>query len=229
MEILQLYFAVFIMFLGLFLNCYIYIDWNYNLTAYIRLFLPIILFSQLDPVAAMIILEGVLDSIEPNISRNNIEYHTRDKLLDLWGWVVSIIALWTITKSPVLIKYRNILTILFLFRAIGNILFIITKQRKWLSLFPNLYSLLFIILPILDYIGINKGKRFRCLIFLIILIKILIEFSHHGINKSKDIKNVRRYIKYICPGKYKMYLNTGTYPNNPIKNKLKKPLLIIKR
>lgn len=217
--------AFVIVLINLLSQCLFYINWSWNLTAFVRVFTPILLFRYLDPVVAMIILEGVLDSIEPSISRNNIEYHTRDKLLDLWGWFISVIALWTTIKNKHLLKYRNILTILFIIRAVGNIMFIKTKNRKWLACCPNLYSCWFIIIPILEYFKLSKYK-FNLLIVILTFIKMGTEYIHHGSNVKENIKPFRKYTKWICPGKAKMYMMTGTFPRNLKKENSPAPLLI---
>ncbi len=214
-----------IVFVNLSLQCFTYLNWNWNLTAIIRFFIPLVLFRYCHPIFAMIILEGVLDSIEPSISRNNIEYHTRDKILDLWGWTISMIALWTIIKEPTLIKYRNILTILFVMRSIGNIMFIKTRNRKWLACCPNLYSMWFILLPVLSNIPFSKRYLIQFLL-LFTTIKMMAEYIHHGSRVKERIKPFRKYTKWFCPGKSEMYQKTGTFPVDRIKDKMKAPLFI---
>ena len=221
----QCIFAVILVIINLSLQCLVFINWNWNLTAIIRFLLPVVLFKYLDPIAAMIILEGVLDSIEPEISRNNIEYHTRDKILDLWGWTVSIIALWTTITNPILLKYRNVLTILFIMRAIGNIMFIKTRNRRWLACCPNLYSIWFIILPIFTDIG-AINKHFITYLTSISLIKMSVEYIHHGSSIKERIKPFRKYTKWLCPGKATMYRETGTFPVDKIKEEDMAPLFI---
>lgn len=197
--------------LNLIFLCLYHIDLSFNITAIIRLLAPIFLFYFFDPVCALIIVEGVLDSVEPRINRNNIGYHTRDKILDLWGYIVSLVALWTIVKEPYLVKYRIPLTLLFLVRLVGNISFIITKNRRLLSFFPNLYSIVFILLPILGNITITR-KHLIKLIIVICLVKVVIEYVHHGSKVKERIKPFRKFMKYFCPGKCEMYRITGTYP-----------------
>lgn len=204
-------FAISLVIINLIFLCLCHINLSFNFTAIVRIVGPIVLFYFLDPVSAFIIVEGVLDSIEPNINRNNIGYHVRDKILDLWGYFVSFIALWTNIKDKYLLKYRISLTILFLIRLIGNISFIISRDRRYLAFFPNLYVVLFILLPILGGMAFTP-QNINKIIILICFIKIIIEYVHHGSKLKEQIKPLRRFMKHICPGKSKMYQVTGTYP-----------------
>ena len=77
-----------------FTMCVSFIEWNWNLTALVRLVVPIFGFSFLNPSLGMLIVDGLLDSFEPNISRENIGYHIRDKIFDTWGHFVGLIAMW---------------------------------------------------------------------------------------------------------------------------------------
>ena len=204
-------FAIGLVMLQLGFQCVKFIRWPWNLTALIRIMGPLILFRYFDPVVAMIILDGILDSIEPTISRNNLDYHTRDKYLDLWGWFISIIALWTVIKLPILIKYRTILTLLFLTRSIGTLMFLKSSNRKWLAIFPNLYSTLFIVIPLLNSLQLTSWK-FKSLLIPIIFIKIIVEYIHHGSSIKDKLIPFRKYVKYFCPAKQTMYRETGTFP-----------------
>ena len=194
--------------------CVTFIDWNWNLTANIRILVPILLFSFLHPSVAMLGVDGILDSIEPNISRENIGYHTRDKKLDLWGQFVGFIALWLI---PSMKHYRIVLTILFFIRFVGTLLFLQTENKKFLALFPNYYSMIYILLPFLDNLNniFPFMKSYRLYVVLIAFIgKTIAEYFHHYSSKKKSILGFRKYVKHICKGKQKMYMKTGTYPLN---------------
>lgn len=192
--------------------CVTFIDWNWNLTANIRIFVPILLFSFLHPSVAMLGVDGILDNIEPNISRENIGYHTRDKKLDLWGQFVGFIALWLV---PSMKPYRMILSILFFIRFVGTLLFLQTKNKKFLALFPNYYSMIYILLPFLD--NLNKifpfVKSYRLYIVLIAFIgKTIAEYFHHYSSNKKSILGFRKLKIKNCKGRRKMYMKTGTYP-----------------
>ena len=173
-----------IILLNMMFLCFYHIDWSWNLTAYIRILGPVMLFALFDPVVAMIITAGVLDSIEPCINRNNTNYHLRDKKLDLWGYFVAIVAIHIPRKNNCLFKYRKLLTILFILRALGNVGFIGTGDRKWLCRFPNWFEVVFIALPIINQIPLMKPIKYPLLVFLCI-VKLIIECVHHN-NKIRN-------------------------------------------
>ena len=216
--------AIGIILINLLTKCLFYINWNWNFTAILRLIAPILLFRYCDPIVAMMMVDGLLDTIEPNINRNNIEYHTRDKLLDLWGWTIGIICIWTINTNEVLNKYKIILTIFFVTRFIGTVLFIKTKKRELLAIFPNFYSTTFIALGFIHELKLEKYQT-RIIIILLIC-KSITEYIHHTTRIRKKITPFRKYTKLLCMGKYHMYKNTGTYPNNPKSQMTKAPLFI---
>jgi hypothetical protein len=174
-----------------------------------------VLFFIFDPVVAMIITAGILDSIEPNINRNNKNYHFRDKKLDLWGYTVAIIAISIPSKSNYLYKYRNLLGVLFILRAIGNLLFINTGNRKWLCRFPNWFEVVFIGLPIIN--EITRLRKFKYpLLVLLCIVKLIIECIHHNSEIRNKIVPFRWMVKSVCPGKHQMYKQTGTFPVNRV-------------
>lgn len=194
--------------------CLYHVNWSWNLTAWIRLIAPVLLFIFLDPVVAMIIVAGVLDSVEPRINRNNPNYHFRDKKLDLWGYFVAIITIWLKGSNTSLYKYRYLLTLLFVYRAIGNLTFIATGKRHWLSKFPNWYEVAFIALPIIEQLPSLVKYKYLILVFLCIL-KLAVECVHHNSGVRDKVTPFRFLVKSVCPGKYTMYKETGTYPVDP--------------
>ena len=195
--------------------CFHYIDWPWNFTAWIRILAPPVCFSLLHPAIAMILVETILDSIEPNISRLNIGYHLRDKRLDLWGHTVGLVAMWV---RPELEKYRILLTLLYITRTLGVLGFLQTHNKQYLGLIPNLYATLYVLLPIVDRIpeGIYwSGRIRRAVIIGVTLLKIWIEYIHHASKVKTKIMKLRSCMKYVCPGKTDMYHSTGTYPIDP--------------
>ena len=195
--------------------CFRYLDWNWNATAWIRILAPPILFTTLHPALAMLLVDTVLDSIEPNISRLNIGYHLRDKKLDLWGHTVGLVAMWV---RPELAQYRILLTILYLARTMGVLGFLQSHNKKYLGLIPNLFSTLYILLPVLDQIPWGKywsSKIRRYVIIGCVLLKIWVEYLHHASKIKQRLLQMRQCMKYICPGKTEMYRKTGTYPVDP--------------
>jgi hypothetical protein len=192
--------------------CFRYINWSWNFTAWFRIIAPPILFSILHPALAMLLVDTVLDSIEPNISRLNIGYHLRDKQLDLWGHTVGFVAMWFYHE---LAPYRILLTLLFISRTMGVLGFLQTHNKRYLGLIPNMFSTLYILLPILDKIPSGKywSKRIRRYVIVgVIILKIWVEYVHHASKIKQRLLQMRQCVKYICPGKTTMYQNTGTYP-----------------
>ena len=217
--------ALVIIIINMVVLCFKFIDWNWNLTAWIRILAPLFLFTFLHPAVAMLLVDGLLDSIEPNISRENIEYHLRDKKLDLWGHFVGLIASWII---PSMKPYRTLLTGLFIFRTIGVFNFLTNKNKKYLAYFPNYYSMFYILLPFLDNSYIVKTfnmKLYRTPIIILFLItKTIIEYFHHYSKKKKKILGLRSHMKYFCKGKQEMYKQTGTFPVNKKRINEKAPI-----
>lgn len=206
--------------------CFKYVNWPWNLTAAIRLIAPPILFTTLHPALAMLLVDTVLDSIEPNISRLNIGYHLRDKRLDLWGHTVGFIVMWWM---PQLAKYRILFTLLYITRTMGVLAFLQSHDKKYLGFYPNLFSTLYILLPLLDQIPAGRywnSKIRRYVITAAVALKIWVEYIHHASKIKQRLLQMRRCMKYVCPGKTDMYKTTGTFPVNP--NKLKEPCPIFK-
>lgn len=214
---MELFYKQFIVIVGIVLlnfavMCFRHIDWPWNVTAWIRIIAPPVLFTFLHPALAMIFVDTILDSIEPNISRLNIGYHLRDKQLDLWGHTVGFIAMWI---RPELAKYRILLTLLFISRTMGVLGFLQTHNKRYIGLIPNLFSALYILLPILDKITVGKywsTKIKRYVIVGAVVLKIWVEYVHHAAKIKQRLLQMRQCVKYICPGKTKMYRTTGTYP-----------------
>ena len=222
----QFFFILSLMAIHVFTMCVTFIEWNWNLTALVRLVVPILGFSFLNPSLGMLIVDGLLDSFEPNISRENIGYHIRDKIFDTWGHFVGLIAMWLV---PLMKPYRVLLTFLFFFRFTGTTLFLQTSQKKYLAYFPNYYSMLYIALPFLDQL--QKVRPFSNVwryIFLatIIILKAIVEYFHHNSKKSKEIKSMRGNMRIFCSGKQEMYRKTGTFPVD--KKRKKEPVPIFK-
>ena len=188
--------------------CNKYIEWDWNTTALIRIILPVIFFILFDPVVAFILSVGLLDYIEPKINLNNINYHVRDKILDSWVYILSFLFLF-IKQNHNLKRYTSLLSILFIYRLIGNILFIIYKNKKYLAFFPNLYEVVYISLGILSVLNLNNRDKL-IIIILLSIIKILTEINHHILNQN--LVKYRLFIHSICKGHKDMLKKTGTYP-----------------
>lgn len=92
-----------------------------------------------------IILSFFLDIIDIEFASRKVltldEYEKQDKILDLWWYLNSVIFGWF--HLP---YYRFLLLILFIFRAIGEVIFIIKNDRKVFFLFPNFFENIFFLI-----------------------------------------------------------------------------------
>jgi len=110
-----------------------------------------------------------------------LEYQLADKMGDITCYTL----LWLyyliyVDSAEVLKKY---ITFWFFVRVIGTVLLERTREMKWIIYFPNIFleSLLVIsILQDLDYTYEEYQGLYIILLFLVIIIKIIIEIIMHG-------------------------------------------------
>jgi len=92
-----------------------------------------------------IILSFFLDIIDIEFASRKVltldEYERQDKILDLWWYLNAVIFSWF--HLP---YYRFLLLILFIFRAIGEVIFFIKNDRKVFFLFPNFFENIFFLI-----------------------------------------------------------------------------------
>jgi hypothetical protein len=92
-----------------------------------------------------IILSFFLDIIDIEFASRRVltldEYERHDKALDFWWYLNTAIFSWFHLPN-----YKFLLLILFLFRAIGDIIFFIKNDRKIFFLFPNFFENIFFLI-----------------------------------------------------------------------------------
>ncbi len=104
-------------------------------------------------------------------------YQLVDKALDIIPYSVMLI---------VSIKYGvfSFLLLLFIYRLIGEILFFVTKKTFYLILFPNFFSIAFILFVFLQEVGINfdiSSVKYFVLMLFFFLLQIIFEIVLHKI------------------------------------------------
>ena len=193
-------------------HCRCFIPLSINFSGLVRLIGPVLLFLFLEQPIAFTITSGILDSIEPNVNRTSLPYQLRDKIFDLWGYVVSYIFL-IVFKPSIMMPYFSLLTFLFIIRVIGNLSFIYSKNRKMLFFFPNWYEIAFIFLPFCDVVPFLRKNKFYYFGILCVL-KLLMEFIMHYVPvkyKSREyIIKKYKFLEILCPGKIKMLKESQT-------------------
>jgi hypothetical protein len=135
-----------------------------------------------------IILSVILDIIDGDFACKVVsktKYQLIDKNLDLW-WFINII-IFVFIRYP---QYKLLLSILFVYRLIGQLMFNYSNNRKYLVLFPNFFEWIFFLI----FLGKNYfpniivGQNFYVYIIFICTIKIFQEwFLHVGDYSIKEI------------------------------------------
>lgn len=112
------------------------------------------------------------DWIDPNTEM----YQISDKITDLLTYYILFIYLF---RSQYLERKENlILFLLLLYRSIGEIIFFITKERKFLIFFPNFFLEVSFMFIGMKYVNLSK-KYLPFFIILIIIWKIIQEYYLH--------------------------------------------------
>ena len=168
------------------------------LSQFVRTILTIIILNFFNfPIFIKILLIMLTDSIDCGIpiflfgpknwiDCNRIIYQKSDKICDTISYSL---LLYYIIKNKNKNKNKNkdgsiftksiyIVILLFLFRLIGVILFLIKSNRKYLFYFPNFFLEICLGIYIIEYFPILK--KFKLIIFTIIIIyKIILEYIFH--------------------------------------------------
>lgn len=216
MKLLQQYILAALLMIGNGLyHCRCYNPLSIHFSGLVRLICPVLLFLFLEPPIAFILTSGILDTIEPAVNKQEIPYQIRDKIFDLWGYIISYVFL-IINKPSIMMPYFTLLTILFVIRVVGNLSFIYSKNRRMLVYFPNFYEIAFIFLPFSNLIPSLKKYSFHYLTGLFML-KLMAELLMHYLPSkyklSSYVKN-NNFITSMCPGKMQMYKDTQTGNTN---------------
>jgi hypothetical protein len=112
---------------------------------------------------------------------NNDTYQKLDKITDIICY--TILLFYLINNGGLFSNYNYLIILLFIYRVIGTIFFLISNNRKYLFYFPNFFLEICLLLMIIKYFPILK-KYTPSLFFCIIVYKILLEyFMHYRIYK----------------------------------------------
>ena len=140
---------------------------------HIPLFFKVILIMISDFFDNCIPLRRIFpDWINPNTEM----YQISDKITDLVTYYILFLYLF---RSQYLERKENlILFILLLYRSIGEIIFFITKERKFLIFFPNFFLEVSFMFIGMKYVNLSK-KYLPFFIILIIIWKLVQEYYLH--------------------------------------------------
>jgi hypothetical protein len=122
---------------------------------------------------------------DPNFSQS-IQYVESDKIVDLICY--TLILYYIIETKAFDIYIIILLTILYLIRAVGTVVYLITYNEYYLTMFPNLFidlALLFAFFK--DYVNLNSNSDTLLLmlfVIMIIIIRLIIEFLFHAPEKE---------------------------------------------
>jgi len=110
-------------------------------------------------------------------------YQTFDKISDTFG--NTFILYYIYSKKLVNIKDLSILLFFYIYRIIGTIIYFITRNRKVFILFPDINSLLVLIIFTLkyfykEYTDLSNFKYKYLVIILLLLFKLYQEINLHG-------------------------------------------------
>lgn len=98
------------------------------------------------------------------------KYSICDKILDYY-WYIFILAYVFLNNVPA----REVFLILFLFRSLGQVLFLLTKKHLFLFLFPNIFEILFFFFLFTSiFPSLNPFMQFPKIIYLLLLITPLV-------------------------------------------------------
>ena len=115
------------------------------------------------------------------IDPNTEVYQISDKVCDTIGYTFLLIYLWT--SMFLCKKYNSILTVMYFYRLIGTLLYIIFQERQYLLYFPNFFLESSLIFTGLKQFSISK-KYLPIFFALMIFWKLLQEYYLHIFKKS---------------------------------------------
>ncbi len=127
------------------------------LSTFLRLSAPFLIFySPLAAIAASFFLDGIDGLIFSWAGVDLNKYEQIDKLLDLYWYFFILAFLFFYPPAPFIFK---LLMIFFIWRLIGEILFVLKGKRKILIVFPNLFEAFFWVYIILNKLGQSAFLR----------------------------------------------------------------------
>jgi hypothetical protein len=129
---------------------------EYVLATALRLATPLLMLRWPLPGLLLAIFVDVYDwnLIDVQTPEHNQFYQNWDRIMDVWFYVIAVLMVrkWQDVRS------RNIAFAFFGFRMIGQILFFITQERKFLFFFPNFFDNFLVMY--LGYVFIFKRTQF---------------------------------------------------------------------
>lgn len=145
-----------------------------------------------------IILSFFLDAIDGDFAAlahlSKIQYQHIDKILDYWVYIFEFIYAFIFWPD-----FKAILTLLFIIRTIGTLIFYLIKDRRVFFVFGNYFENIFFVIFFgkyfinLNYILTNH-KIFYSLVTIVTLIKVFQEWYIHIAQKSfvEDMLKIKR-------------------------------------
>ena len=136
------------------------------------------------PLYAKILIIMIIDNLDcPLIF--NIEwvsckkelYQKTDKITDTICFF--ILLLYILKIRPFSTNYIILICILFIYRIIGVILFLLKNNRKFLFYFPNMFEAITFVLALFKHFSFLKKYMLKYLITLVVILKITLEYFHH--------------------------------------------------
>ena len=103
------------------------------------------------------------------------EYQKYDKMTDILCYTLLLFYILTSAGLPKV--YNQAIVTMFIYRLIGQVLFHRTGDRKYLFFFPNFFLEVSFLLVAIHTLPDSTHKYIA--IFLLLLLKILMEYSHH--------------------------------------------------
>ena len=138
-----------------------------------------------------IMVTDFLDILIPYPLPDNVfdEYEEYDKIGDMTIYTALWIYYLKYVQSPIVLKIY--ITLLFIYRWMGYLIYLENKDRKIFVFFPNAFLESLFIISFLEYLGYPYPKYFYfyvVLLFLVIVFKIVQEMYIHT-NIFNSIKN----------------------------------------
>ena len=156
---------------------------SYFFIELLRLVFPVFIFSY--PVY-VIVATIFLDAIDGEFASQGVlsreKYQIVDKLMDNWWYI------WVLFYSYfALNNFFILLLVLFIYRTIGLILFLLKKNRKIFMFFPNFFEnafFLFFFATIFSLESLIVGPNLYYSLAVVFALKILQEYWVHILKKS---------------------------------------------
>lgn len=144
----------------------------------------IVLFFFKIPLYAKLLIIMIIDNLDCplffNIEWVSCEkklYQKTDKITDTICFF--ILLLYILKIRPFSTNYITLICVLFIYRLIGVILFLLKNNRKFLFYFPNMFEAITFVLALFKHFSFLKKYMLKYLITLVVILKITLEYFHH--------------------------------------------------